>query len=155
MKRKKDHSMLYGALAGFILLALAFIIYDASLPWYECTDFERYFTFPEGTPYTGTNTHGGFLGDGVTILVAQIPPESSQDFVQVLWEKGFTDAPVPEDIRKKVASAPDTNIISEVSNGLWWFQDESPEGMRGRYANYTLHMYDLDTCIYYYIEYDT
>ena len=40
-------------------------------------------------------------------------------------------------------------------DGLWWFEDESPEGMRGEYTNYTLHIYDLDTCTYYYIEYDS
>ena len=159
MKRKRDFSMLYGALAGFILLVGGFIllalINDALLPWYECSDFERLFTFPEGTPYHLKNTHGGFLGDGVTVLTAQIPLESSQDFVQVLWEKGFTDSPVPEDIRKEISNDPDTNMVPEVSNCLWWFQDESPDKSRDWYTNYTFHMYDLDTCTYYYIEYDT
>lgn len=160
-ERKKTRSMFFRVLAITLLLALAHItyhvgvVYDASLPWYEHTDFERYFSFPVGTPYHKTDSHGGFLGDGVTTIVAQIPPESAQDFVQVLREKGFTDAPLPENIRKKIAGDPETSMASGVSNGLWWFQDESPEKGRDWYANYTLHMYDLDTCTYYYIEYDS
>lgn len=160
-ERNKRHSIVYGMLAASLLLALVFItyhadvVYDASLPWYEHTDFERYFSFPVGTPYHKTDSHGGFHGDGVTTIVAQIPPESAQDFVQILWEKGFTDAPLPENIRKEIAGDPDTNVASVVSNGLWWFQDESPEKGRDWYANYTFHIYDLDTCTYYYIEYDS
>ena len=152
MKRKKDRSILYGALAGFILLALVFIIYDISLPWYECSDFERYFSFPEGTPYHRTDTHGGFHADGVTILVAQIPLESSQDFVQVLRGRGFSDSPLPEDIRREISNYHEISGATNISNGLWWFQDESPTGHDGRFTDYAFHIYDLDTLIYYYIE---
>ena len=149
MKRKRDFSMLYGTLAGFILLVL---INDALLPWYECSDFERLFTFPEGTPYHMKDTHGGFHADGETVLVAQIPPESAQDFVQVLREKGFTDAPLPEDIRQHISYHHEISAATEVSNGLWWFQDESLTW--GDFIDYAFHMYDLDTRIYYYIKYN-
>ena len=150
--------MLYGALAGFILFVGGFIllvlINDALLPWYECSDFERLFSFPEGTPYRMKDTHGGFRGDGETILVAQIPPESSQDFVQVLREKGFTDAPLPEDIRQEISYHHEISAAAEVSNGLWWFQNESLTRDRSGFTNYAFHMYDLDTRIYYYIEHN-
>jgi hypothetical protein len=153
MKREKDRSMLYAVLAGAILFALAFVIYDSSLAWYDRTDFKQYFSFPEGTSYQKTDSHSGFLGDGVTVLIAQVPPESSQAFIQVLWEKGFTDEPIPEKLRKKIAGDPETRLVSEVS-GLWWLRDESPDGTY-EYTNYTFHIYDLDTCTYYYIEYDS
>ena len=154
MKRKRDFSMLYGALAGFVLLVggliLAFSILNASLPWYECSDFEHLFSFPEGTPYRMKDDHGGFRGEGETILVALIPPESAQDFVQVLREKGFTDTPLPEDIRQHISYHHEISAATEVSNGLWWFQDESLTW--GDFIDYAFHMYDLDTRIYYYIE---
>jgi hypothetical protein len=152
MKQKKDRTMLYAVLAGALLFALALVIYDSSLPWYDRTDLKQYFSFPEGTAYQKTDSHGGFLGDGVTVLVAQIPPDSSQAFIQVLWEKGFTDEPIPEKLQKKIADDPETHLAAEAS-GLWWFQDESPEG--GEYTNYTFHIYDPGACTYYYIECDS
>ena len=156
--KKRDGSMLWAALAGFALFVLlaAGINYmvDFGGQWHESTDFDRYFSFPEGTEYEMTDSHGGFLGDGVTLLVAQIPQEASQEFVRLLQEKGFTDAPISEALREKVAGDPDTAAV-ETANGLWWFEDDSPEGHEGSYMNYTFHMYDPDTCTYYYIEYDS
>lgn len=156
--KKRDLSMLWAVLAGFALFVLlgAGINYivDFGGQWHESTDFDRYFSFPEGKEYEMTDSHGGFLGDGVTLLVAQIPREESRTFMDVLWEKGFTDTPVPEALRKKVAGDPDTEAV-ETANGLWWFEDESPEGHEGSYSNYTLHLYDPDTYTYYYIEYDS
>ena len=158
MKQKRDFSMLYGALAGFVLLVGGFIllvmINDALLPWYECSDFERLFSFPEGTPYRMKDTHEGFHADGETILVAQISPESSQDFIQVLREKGFTDAPLPEDIRQEISFRHEVSAAIEVSNGLWWFQGEPLIRNRRSFTDYAFHMYDLDTRIYYYIKHN-
>ena len=160
-ERNKSHSIFYRVLAITLLLALAHItyhigvVYNASLSWYEHTDYERYFSFPIGTPYHKTDTHGGFHGDGVTTIVAQIPPESAQDFVQILWEKGFTDTPMPKNIRQEISYVHEVNGITDISNGLWWFRDGSPTGHEGDFTDYTFHMYDLDTCTYYYIEYDS
>ena len=157
-ERNKRRSIFYRILAGCILLALVCIayhvgvVYDASLPWYKHTDFERYFSFPVGTPYHKTDTHGGFHGDGVTTIVAQIPPESSQEFIQILWEKGFTDAPIPKDVRQEISYVHEVNGIADISNGLWWFRDESPSKYEGDFTDYTFHMYDLDTYTYYFIE---
>ncbi len=96
------------------------------------------------------DTHGGFRGEGETFLVAQIPLESSRDFVQVLREKGFTDTPLPEDIRQHISYHHEISAVTEVSNGLWWFQDESLTS--GDFIEYAFHMYDLDTRLYYYIK---
>jgi len=154
MKRKKDLSLLWAALAGVVLFALGFWLLLSLMAWRERAEFDRYFSFPQGTEYELTDSHGGFLGDGVTLLVAKIPREESRAFMEVLREKGFTDAPVPKPLREKVAGDPETETV-ETANGLWWFEEESPEGSEGSYRNYTYHMYIPDTCTYYYIEYDS
>ena len=68
MKRKRDFSMLYGAVAGFLLFVIGFAalnyIMNFGGAWYNSTNFDRYFSFPEGTQYEQTDSHGGFLGDG-------------------------------------------------------------------------------------------
>ena len=156
MKQTRDYSTLYAALAGFVLfLAVLLLMTDHFSPWHDSTDFDRYFPFPEGTQYQQTDSHGSFLGDGVTFLTAQIPRESSPAFLQTLQEKGFTDSPLPQDIREKAANHPETASAATAAQCLWWFEDESPEDTREKYTNYTLHIYDPVACVYYYIEYDS
>ena len=157
--KKRDYSMLYAVIVGFLLFAGGFAalnyIRDFGGSWYNSRDFDRYFSFLEGTEYKHTDSHGGFLGDGVTMIVAQIPEEASPEFIQLLWEKGFTDTPVPEDIQYQLRIDPETCMAADISHSLWWFEDESPADCLGEYTNYTFHAYDLDNGIYYYIEFDS
>ena len=157
--KKKGLAMCYAALIGLIWIAFR-VLPRLALPvfviWAITTPSTIGIDFPEGTQIIEErDSHGGFLGDGVTLIAAQIPPETSEDFIQILWEKGFTDAPISEDIRYKLQNDPETCMAAEVFNGLWWFEEESPADCLGEYTNYTFHAYDLDTSIYYYIEYDS
>lgn len=70
-------------------------------------------------------------------------------------ERNFTDLAVPEDIQYQLRIDPETCIAADISNSLWWFEDESPADCLGEYTNYTFHAYDLDNGIYYYIEFDS
>ena len=73
----------------------------------------------------------------------------------MLQERNFTDLAVPEDIQYQLRIDPETCIATDISNSLWWFEDESPDDCLGEYTNYTFHAYDLDNGIYYYIEFDS
>ena len=134
--KNRDHSMLLAVIVGFLLFAGGFAaltyIRDFWGSWYNSRDFDRYFSFPEGTEYEHTDSHGGFLGDGVTTIVAQIPAGSSQEFIQVLWEKGFTNAQLPDDIYQKVIGDPETEAAA-IMDGLWWFGDGFSEKERRRF----------------------
>ena len=156
MNRRRDLSMLYGALAGFALFVLLASWVFAHIDWGSHVGSPVDYLFPEGTQIIETrDSHGGFHGDGVAFLAAQIPPEDSQEFALSLQERNFTDGSIPEDIQYKLQIDPETRIVAEVSNSLWWFEDESPEDCFGEYTNYTFHAYDLDNAIYYYIEFDS
>ena len=73
----------------------------------------------------------------------------------LLQERNFTDLAVPEDIQYQMRIDPETCIAADISNSLWWFEDESPADCLGEYTNYTFRAYDLDNGIYYYIEFDS
>lgn len=157
MKGNRDYSMLYGVLAGFALFVLFVGWLIAHTDWDSHVGSPVDYLFPEGTQIIEErDSHGGFHGDGVAFLSAQIPPEASQDFALLLQERNFTDLAVPEDIQYQLRIDPETCIAADISNSLWWFEDESPDDCLGEYTNYTFHAYDLDNGIYYYyIEFDS
>lgn len=156
MNKKRDYSMLYGVLAGFTLFVLFAGWLFAHIDWDSHVGSPVDYLFPEGTQIIEErDSHGGFHGDGVAFLSAQIPPEASQDFAFLLQERNFTDLAVPEDIQYQLRIDPETCIAADIPNCLWWFEDESPADCLGEYTNYTFHAYDLDNGIYYYIEFDS
>ena len=155
MKRKRDFAMLYAVLAGFLLF---FGIPFTLIVWATVREDNRpYRLLPDGAQIIEQrDSHGGFLGDGVSFMSVQIPLKDSAEFVQQLKEKGFTDAPVPEDIRGKVSGDKETCEAADIAHALWWFRDDSPDDVCLLcYTNYTFQIYDLNTGIYYYIEYDS
>jgi len=148
--------MLYGALAGFALFALlaGWLIAHTDRDGYVRSPLR--YLFPEGTQIIEErDSHGGFHGDGVAFLAAQIPESASREFALLLQERNFTDLAVPEEIQYQLRIDPETCMAADISNSLWWFEDESPADCLGEYTNYTFHAYDLDTSIYYYIESDS
>ena len=81
MKGNRDYSMLYGVLAGFALFVLFVGWLIAHTDWDSHVGSPVDYLFPEGTQIIEErDSHGGFHGDGVAFLSAQIPPEASQDF---------------------------------------------------------------------------
>lgn len=77
--------MLYGVLAGFTLFGLFAGWLFAHIDWNSHVGSPVDYLFPEGTQIIEErDSHGGFHGDGVAFLSAQIPPEASQDFAFLL-----------------------------------------------------------------------
>ena len=153
MKESRDYSMLYGALAGFTLYVLL-------VGWFVArTDGSSpagpmYGILPDGYQIVeDSDTHT--FRDGTRTFIVKIPSEASDSFAVSLKEKGFVNTPLTDDIYQKVKGDPEVKVVTTVTNGLWWFKDDSPEDIWGEYTNYDLHIYDLDTGIYYYFESDS
>ena len=152
-KQQKDFSMLYGALAGFTLFVLLVGWFVARTDWSSPAG-PIYGILPDGYQIVeDSDTHT--FRDGTRTFIVKIPSEASDSFVASLEEKGFVNTPLPDDIYQKVKGDPEVKVVTTVTNGLWWFKDDSPEDIWGEYTNYDLHIYDLDTGIYYYFESDS
>lgn len=153
MNKKRDLSMPYGVLAGFALFILFVGWVIAHTDWNSPAG-PVYDMFPDGYQIVEDHDTRTFR-DGTKVFIVKIPLESSGSFAASLQEKGFANTPLPDDIYQKVKSDPEVKVVTSVANGLWWFEDESPEDTRGEYTNYDLHVYDLDTGVYYYFESDS
>jgi len=152
-KQQKDFSMLYGALAGFTLFVLLVGWFVARTDWSSPAG-PMYGILPDGYQIVeDSDTHT--FRDGTRTFIVKIPSEASDSFAAALEEKGFVNTPLPDDIYQKVKGDPEVKVVTTVTNGLWWFKDDSPEDIWGEYTNYDLHVYDLDTGIYYYFESDS
>ena len=153
MKGSRDYSMLYGALAGFTLFVLLVGWFVARTDWSSPAG-PMYGILPDGYQIVeDSDTHT--FRDGTRTFIVKIPSEDSDSFAAALEEKGFVNTPLPDDIYQKVKGDPEVKVVTTVTNGLWWFKDDSPEDIWGEYTNYDLHIYDLDTGIYYYFESDS
>lgn len=104
--------------------------------------------------------HGGFHGDGSTFVKIKAA-------VQIPETKYWHPLPAPENIAKALSfcrDEKDLREIPEVANGYWFFQDRHIQSMYpASYAaihqrsswNFTLAVYDTDTEMLYYFEFDT
>lgn len=145
--------MLYSALAGFTLFVLLVSWFIAHTDWSSLAG-PVYSILPDGYQIIeDRDTHT--FRDGTRIFVVKIPPEASDSFAASLQEKGFVNTPLTDDIYQKVKGDPEVEVVTSVTNGLWWIKDDSPEDDQGEYTNYDLHVYDLDTRTYYYFESDS
>lgn len=117
---------------------------------------------PEGCLYI--DTHGGFLGDGATFARLRFSPEDGAALEQVLAEEGGWQAlPVTGVAANRVnwglpidgcyRATEERPGFPEVMNGLWHFQNTTPDGYGVR--NFELWIYDSETATLYYHEFDS
>lgn len=152
MKEKKDPSMLYAVLAGVCGFALLICVWS----WLDRGNHAPNITYPSGSVISEIDTFGGFPAFGIDMQIIQIPMDQSNEFIRQLQGKGMEETPLPEDLRYTLESDPDTSMLSEISNGLWWFRNDSSHDsgmLAGRYTNFTFIIYDIDTCVYYHVKY--
>jgi len=152
VKQKKDRSMLYAVLAGACGFALLVCVWS----WLDRGNRAPNITYPSGSVISEIDTFGGFPAFGIDMKIVQIPTDQSDEFTRQLQEKGLKETPLPEDLHYTLESDPDTHTLSEISNGLWWFRNDSAYdgGMiAGRYTNFTFIIYNIDTSTYYYLTY--
>lgn len=153
--QKRDYSMLYGVLGGFGLFVLLPLLVALYFIWPSYMYSKAHPFFPEGTQVTQTDDHG-FPGDGTATVTAHIPPDASKEFAQKLREDGFQETPLSDFVQRQLQGITEAEAAAQVTNGLWYFQDDTPEEFRSEYCrDYTFEIYDLDACVYYSIESDS
>ena len=131
-----------------------------------------------GTQYaTRIDTHGGFHGDGSTIVTMPVPSESV--LAQIQSNPDWHSLPFTENltalvygIRSQTASigpyitADDsgTAAVPQITNGYYFFLDRHSQStdpkddanvLSRASFNLTIAIYDCDTEILYYLEFDT
>jgi len=116
------------------------------------------------------DTHGGFLGDGDYLVIADCSENKENILNQISHWKCF---PLTQNLERVVygfekGEVTITKQISEsiprIENGYYYFYDRNSESKdpfnedelfdRASY-NYTLALYDRDTNLFYYFELDT
>lgn len=118
------------------------------------------------------NTHGGFLGDGVTEKIYNC---YNKKIKEKDIKKALKPLPLSKNLNEEImnynsfeSSIDPKLIISEITNGYYFFIDNyafNYENKQNIYSdanllkrpaqNYTLGIYDLDTKMFYYFEIDT
>ncbi len=163
--KNKDRSMLYAVIAGAVLFGLPLLLF---LRFFSLFSGEHEHTgiyvprhmvletvaLPENAVLLESkDDHGGFHGDGIAVLVVEIPATDEQSFVEQLQEKGFSPLPVDE-VVQNFEYVDEMKALLQAANGLYRFQNDSPEDIDW-IANFTFELYDSDAGTYYYVEYDT
>ena len=122
------------------------------------------------------DTHGGFHGDGIRIMVIQFTETRLEEQMAetVLWN----ELPLPEELEKVVYGKTEGNSstgpyidyesvgikIPEITNGYYYFKDRHSEStdlydsspiLERHSFNFTILLYDCDTDLLYIIEEDT
>lgn len=147
--------MLYGVLGGFGFFVLLPLLIALYFIWPSYMYSKAHPFFPEGTQVTRTDDRE-FRAGGAATDTAYIPPEASEEFAQKLREDGFQETPLSDSVQRQLLGVTEAEAVTQVANGLWYFQDDTPEEFRSEYCrDYTFEIYDLDACIYYSIEYDS
>ena len=145
MKQKRDLSMLYAALAGFVLfLGGAWLFFSSGPPSVS---------LPAGSRTSTIDTFGGFPAYGVELETVIIPETEAPGFVLQLQEKGFQELPLPKDLVYTLRSDSNTRALANVSNGLWRFENHASDAdggkLSGIYTHFSLCLYDMDSFTYY------
>lgn len=130
----------------------------------------------QGEQQTYSDTHGGFLGDGMTVAIFSFPDQSLVD--EIASCEGWKPLPLTKNLTSLVygmktdhyVSGPYFNdeqgkaIIPEIINGYYYFYDRqaetankySDDEVLSRHSmNLTFAAYDSDMNILYYIRFDT
>ena len=142
-------------------------IYDEATAWELSTlDYPGAERFaPEDCLYI--DTHRDFLnGDGDTFARLRFSPEDGAALERALAEEGGWQAlPVTGVAADRVnrglpidscyRTTEERPEFPEVTDGLWHFQDTTPDGDGIRIRNFELWMYDSDTATLYYHESDS
>ncbi len=129
-----------------------------------------------GEMISESNSHGGFHGDGDTVVVIQFADNSFSKQIEETEE--WNTMPLTENLTALVYgvqtegssvgpmihSGDGTPAIPEVENGYYYFRDRhyqstdptDDSGVLGRASyNFTMAIYDTDSQILYYMELDT
>ena len=160
MKQKKDFSMLYAVLAGFVLFCFPIFLYLIGLllsVWSSRIPSDIGTPFPEGTQIVEQiDTHQGFFRQtGVSIVVAQIPAEHALSFGEQLRAEEFIVFTPLDHVQEVLKTADAAAPFLEGKYILWTYRDEALALVEEAYSDYFAAMYDEETGLYCGVEYDS
>lgn len=129
----------------------------------------------KGSVITEYDSHGGFLGDGMTFVTISFSDDTL--LIQMSESGDWRSLPLTETLTAVVYGISTENsrigpylekneetVIPEIQNGYYWFLDRHSQSTDNRddtnvisrgSQNFTLAIYDTDAGILYYIESDT
>ena len=156
MKRRRKGDMprlviIYVYICFFLLIA--FEVYGV---WSMNSPSDVNVVFPPGTQILQeTDTHRGFFRrKGTAITVALIPLDSVQTFGNHLIKEDFWKGTPYDEPRKKLEIIPEAKIALESENTLWIYRDEAFAFVEEPFSDWFAAIYDLDTGLLCYMEYD-
>lgn len=109
------------------------------------------------------DSHGGFLGDGMTLAKANLNDKQIKQLLDKSETK-WTKEPMPLEIRQivsvryneKLNDKGDYKEISDINNKYWVFKNRTPQGRLSHITrNYSVAIIDIDTNIFYYVKFDS
>lgn len=111
------------------------------------------------------DTHGGFHGDGATWVQMEFSAEQDKLLQEHLQNtEGWSPFPLPEPLDAFLYEMQDSITIPQISHGFWYFYDRHEESkshfscqelLQRHSFNFNFAMYDTDSHILYYLEFDT
>ena len=153
-KKQRNFSVSYRALAGGLLFAVPGFLVLFSI-WSMNSPSHLGVSFPEGTQIIEqTDTHQGlFRREGIAIVVAQIPHEQIQSFGQQLRNEGFIEFPPLDHVQELLKSVEAAPVWEE--HVLWDYRDEALAFIEEPFSDYFAAIYDEDTGVCCWVEYDS
>lgn len=112
--------------------------------------------FPDGTQIIQeTDTHQGFFrSKGIAVVVAQIPEAHIQEFGNELRNKDFSSGPPVGPAHELLSSIEAAAQILDSSNTMVNYEDEALAIVEEPFSDCSAAIYDLDTGLFCFIEYD-
>ena len=156
MNRKEILIMISAALAGFLLFVVSPLLLLNYIKWVETRPTTLPVDFPKGTQIIEKiDTHQGFFREkGVTVVVAEGPPESRQSFAQQLREEEFIDFYPLDQVREILETVESAAPLLEAERVLWTFHDDTLVFTGEPFSDYFAAAYDEETGLCCYVEYD-
>lgn len=121
---------------------------------------------PLFTKFEEKDTHGGFHGDGESLVKVYFSNKQSDDFINKINEnKNWKEMPININLNRSIIyKNVEGNTIPNVKNGYWLFIDrhsntvnkyEYNESLTQASFNYSIAIFDIDTNILYIYSLDT
>ena len=163
MTTKKSGSFLWSISALVLLCFLVFLPllliggFGIFLFWTSTAPSHVNVVFPSGTQVIEqTDTHRGFFRtEGTAIMVAQIPETHIQMFAHELRDEDFSSGPLSSVACELLSSIEGIDDTLASENILWTYRDEATAFIDEPFSDCFAAIFDLDSGLLCWVEYDS
>lgn len=136
-----------------VLPPCAFLVYGI---WSTSVYPNSIVPFPEGTQILRqTDTHQGFFrSKGIAVIVAQIPENYILTFANRLRAEEFSSGPPAGPAYELLATIEEAKDILDSPNTLFNYEDEALAFVEEPFSDCSTAIYDLETGLFCFLEYD-